>query len=296
MLNKVGRYCVKKIFILLCGLTLLLAGGAAAETQSLEKVARAYAVSQPGLQSYRTTIVSDNISRQMDRIMASLPADAPRPPQPEVVKYWSRATETSLVRAEGATVSPSVQEIVRKFSRDLTLELRSILLPAAKAGERARLLEKSRVKRSVNWIGEVRLETLVIDFAEPVDLNGAFYGPGLERPQRQIKQLVVDLDLDQEIVKRIEVTTAGGDTRLVEVRHYDIKGGLIPSEILVTSPDGSIDENFKIRVDLIDSFWLPVRMYHTLRKGDVIEDLYVKFLDYEVNLELPGAVRKHLQP
>jgi hypothetical protein len=286
---------VKKHLMLLAGLTFLLARGASADTQSLEKVARSYAVSQPGLQRYRTSIVTDKITQMLDKMTAGLPADAPRPPQPVVIKYWSRATESSLIRAEGADGFPYMQDIVQRFSGEFTLELRSFLLPAAKAGERARLLGKSRVKRSENQIGEMRIENLVIDFDEPVNLNGAFYGQGLEIPQQQIKQLVVDLDLDQEVVKRFEVTTASGDIRLVEVRHYAIKGGQVPSEILVTSPDGSIDEDFKIRVDLIDGFWLPVRMYHTSRKGDLTEDLYVKFLDYEVNLELPKTVREQLQ-
>ena len=281
---------------ILFGLLLLPASLVWAEYQTLEKVARTYAVAQPGLQSYKTTINTDKIGQLLEQMTAKLPADAPRPPVPKVVKYWSRATESSVIRAEGGNVFPYVQEMVKRFSTELAIELRSFLLPVAKAGERAALLEKSHIKRSENLLGETRIETLVIDFTEPADLNGAFYGYGLAIPQQQIKLLVIDLDLGHEIVRRFEVTTAAGELRTVEVRHFDIRGEELLNEIQVTSPDGLVDDRFKVRFDLIEGFWLPVRMYHDSLMGNQRESLYVKFIDYEVNADLPEDVNKLLQP
>jgi len=283
-----------KVFFLLAW-CLLQAAGVRAETQSLERVARAYAVAQPGLQSYRTTIETDAIQQILERMSADLPSGTPLPLEPKVVKYWSRETESSVVRAEGSNVLPLMQEVAQRLSAELTIELRSFLLPAAKAGERERLLEKARIQRSENRLGDTRTETLEIDFAEPVDLNGAFYGRGMEIPQEHIRRLVIDLDPDREILKRIEVTTATSDIRVLEARHYDIKGGELLNEIVITSPDGKVDDRFRVRFDLTEGFWLPVRMYHTHLDGEELVRLYVKFQDYEVNLELPAAIRSRLE-
>jgi len=287
---------MKTTMLLVLGCVLLSATPSQSEPLTLEKVARSYAVAQPGLQTYRATIDTDNTDQMLERMTANLPADAPRPPAPKLVKYWTRATERSLLRDEGSNAIQLLQDRVKRFPVEFTIELRAFLLPIDKAGERARLLEKSRIIRSENLLGETRIESLSIDFSEPADLNGAFYGRGLSIPQQRIKRLVIDLDLGQETVQRMEVTTSSGDYLTAEFRHYDIRGAKLLNEVVITSPDGAVDDRFKVRFDLVDGYWLPTRMYHTYLKGAELEKLYAKFIDYEVNVELPAEVRQQLLP
>jgi len=263
----------------------------AGEIQALEKVARAYAIGQPGLQAYRVTVTTDKISQMFAQMTASLPADAPRPPQPEVVKYWSRAADKAVIRAEGENVFPYMQELVQRFSTQFALDLRSFLLPVARSGDRALLLQNAEVQGSENRIGEVRLLSLAIDFGKPVDLQGAFYGEGLDLPQKQIRRLAIDLDLDLEVVKRIEIVPVAGTAITVEVRHLAVKAGQLPEEILITAPDGSVDDRFETGFDLIEGFWLPVRQVRELHRGDRQERFEVAFSDYRINPELPDEVR-----
>jgi hypothetical protein len=287
---------MKKPLLLVLGCVLLSATPSRSEPLALEKVARSYAVAQPGLQTYRATIDTDNTDQILERMTANLPADAPRPPAPKLVKFWARATERTLLWDEESNAFQLMQDMDKRYPAEFSIELRSFLLPIDKAGERARLLEKSRIIRSENLLGETRIESLSIDFTEPADLNGAFYGRGLSIPQERIKRLVIDLDLGQETVRRMEVTTSSGDFRTVEFRHYDIRGAKLLNEVLIASPDGAVDDRFKIRFDLVDGFWLPTRMYHTNLKGTLQEKLYAKFIDYEVNGELPAGVRQQLLP
>lgn len=281
---------------LLLGLCWLSASPAGAETRSLERVARAYAVAQPGLQSYRVTLDIDRLNQALEQWNAGLPSAAPQLEPPTVIKYWSRAVEKSLVHVAGATVAPLVAKLVEQSSAVLTIDLRSFLLPVDKAGERARLLENCRIVRSEHQFGQARIERLAIEFPGPTDLNGAFYGTGLAIPQRQVRRLVFEIDLSLETVRHIEVMTSPAELRIVELRHYDIREGQLLSEVMVTSPDGTVDDRFKLLFDLVAGFWLPVRLYHSSLAGTENQMLYVKFLDYEVNSGLPEGIRRQLQP
>jgi len=282
---------VKPFLMLLLLLPLAVPAWGAGEIQTLEKVARAYSIGQPGLQGYRVTVTTDKITQMLDQMTASLPADAPRPPQPEVVKYWSRSADKSIIRAEGENVFPYMQELVQRFSGQFALDLRSFLLPATRSGDRALLLQNAEVKGSENRIGEVRLLSLTIDFGAPVDLQGAFYGDGLDLPQKQIRRLAIDLDLDLEVVKRIEIAPIGGTPITVEVRHLAVKAGQLPEEILITAPDGSVDDRFQTSFDLIDGFWLPVKQVRTLHRGERQERMEVTFSNYRINPEFSEEVR-----
>lgn len=285
-----------KTWIVLMLLALLVTPAwAAGDIQELEKVARAYSIGQPGLQTYRATVVTDKIAQMLDQMTANLPADMPRPPQPEVVKYWSRSADKAVVVAEGENVFPYMQELVKRFSRQYILDLRNFLLPVTRSGDRALLLEKAQVKASENRIGEVRLLSLVINFPQPADLNGAFYGDGLDLPQKQIRRLSIDLDLGLEVVKRMEIVPVKGPSMTVEVRHLTVKAGQLPEQILITAPDGSIDDRFETSFDLVDGYWLPVKQVRVLHHGTHKDRLEVTFTDYQINPELPEAVRALLK-
>lgn len=284
-----------RCLVLLLGLCWLPAALAWAETRTLEQVARAYAVAQPGLQSYRVTLDIDRLNQVLEQWNTSQSSAASGEP-PTVFKFWSRTLEQSLVQVAGPSIPPLAQQWIEHYTAVLTIDLRSFLLPVDKAGERTRLLENSRIVRSEHRLGETRIESLAIEFPTPTDLNGAFYGTGLEIPQRQIRRLVFEFDLIQETVRHIEVMTSAAELRTVELRHYDIREGQLLNEVVVTSPDGTVDDRFKLRFDLVGGFWLPVRLnYSSLTSGE-IQRLYVKFLDYEVNSSLPDGILHQLQP
>jgi len=286
---------VRTIALLLAVLLYSASASAAVDLQPLEKVARAYAVGQPGLDTYRVTILTDKISEMLEKMTANLPPDVPRPPQPKISKYWSRVADRSLIRAEGPNVFPYMQEMVKRFSTQFTIEIRLFLLPVTEAARRAELLATAQVKISKNLIGDRQMLGVVIDFPRPTDLNGAFYGEGIGLPQTGVTRLTLDLDPELEIVNRMEIIAENHPLLAVDIRHLEVKAGRLPEQIMVTAPDGSVDDLLETNFDLKDGFWLPVRQARIVRRGGKADVVEVFFRDYDINIDLPEDVRQQLQ-
>ncbi|TYO98993.1 hypothetical protein EDC39_104117 [Geothermobacter ehrlichii] len=268
----------------------------AAEVPVLEKVARAYAKRQPALENYVVTVETDRIRQTIEQMTASLPADVPRPPAPVIRKYWKRSSGKSLIRAEGANVFPLMRQMAQRFSRQFALELFDFFLPAGRGGDRARFFDAAEVKVVENDLAGVRLQSVTLQFAEPVDLGGAFYGDGFGLPQKGVRRLVIDVDPEKEVVKRIEITTADDRILTLEARYREVSSGLLPEELMLTSFDGSLDARLETVFKQFDGIWLPVRQTRSIRRGERQDAMTVSFVDYEVNTSFAPEVEKLLAP
>ncbi|ORJ59868.1 hypothetical protein [Geothermobacter hydrogeniphilus] len=285
-----------KSLLLLPVLLLLALPALADELQSVEMVARAYAKKQPALENYQVTIQTDQIARMIERMTANLPVDAPRPESPVVRKYWQRNTGKSLFRAEGPNVFPYMQEMVQRFSRDFALELYSFLLPAGRSADRAAFAARAEVKVADNDLAGVKLQTTTLKFKTPVDLKGAFFADGLGLPQRQVTRLVIDVNPEQEILTRLELTQVDGQVLTLEVRYREVPAGQLPEEFMLTSLDGRVDTRFATRFELVDDIWLPASQERIVLHDGRKEVVKVDFVDYRVNVDFPRDIRKLLAP
>ena len=135
---------------------------------------------------------------------------------------------------------------------------------------------------------------LEITFAQPTDLEQAFYVDGLRLPQKQIKSLVFDVDGTTGTVNELGITTEDKLQLIVEIRYIEVANGHIPERFKVTSPDGKVDDLFEIQFTDIDGFFLASRMQRTIRRPDHQENLEVVFKNYRINQPLPLEIRNRL--
>lgn len=285
-----------RLFILLLLLALCLPepSPAAFDPALLEEVSRSYARLQPGLDTYQVDLETAQIEVMLSRMTANMPPEMPRPKVPTLRKYWVRQPGAMLIRAEGQNVFPYMQQMVERFSREFALELRSLFLPVQEAENRRLLLRKAEVRTFEAQLGETRTLSVEIDFAAPTDLGQAFYAEGLELPRQGVTRLTLDLDPDLDILRRMEISAVDSPRFSVEIRHRDIPPGQLPGEILITTPDGRIDERFLTTFDTIDGFRLPVEQVHSIERPGRHETISVRFRNYRINIPLPADVLRQL--
>jgi hypothetical protein len=281
--------------LLLAALVLLPALPAAAgDVALLDRVGAGYAALQPGLENYRVTLKTDKFEEMVARMTAGMPPDLPRPTPPQLVKYWSRASGTSLIRGEGGNVFPYMQEMIGRLSAQFAVDLRTLFLPASGAARRAGLLAAARVETSETATEKGPTVAVDIAFAAPTDLGGAFYGEGLELPQNAIRALRFELDPSKPLVRGLTITPAEGPTVTVAVTHLMVEGGWLPERITLTAADGSRDGLFVTTFGEVAGYWLPLRQERALRTQQGSETLTVVFAGYQLNTSLPSDVEKAL--
>lgn len=280
---------IRCVLLLLCLLAIPPAAMAAFDPAPIENVSRAYAAIQPGLETYRVDIETSKLGEMLARMTAGMPPEARRPVSPVLRKYWSRAAGTSVIRAEVPDVFPYMQELVGRFSAEFAVDLRSMFLPLAAAEQRRTLLRAAAVKSYETQLEQARTQNIEITFREPLDVEGAFYGTGLDLPRQAVKSLNMELDPNRKILKRLDITTV--DHRLtVEIRHQEVQGGSLPGEIRVTTPDGSIDDGFATTFGEIEGYLLPTEQVRTVRRPGRQETLTVRFTGYRLNLPMPEDI------
>lgn len=267
---------------------------AAVDPAPLEKVSRALTAVQPGLKNYLVTVQTSKIEEMLKRMTANMPPDMPRPAVPVLRKYWLRSAGAALIRAEGESVFPYMQEMAARFSREFAVDLWSLFLPARAADRRRALLGSAAGQIYETRLEQSRTLTVAVTFPAPADLDGAFYGYGLDLPQQGVKTLVFDIDPDLQILKRLEITTDPDRHVIVEVRYAEVKEGHLPQEIRITTPDGSIDDRFATTFGPAEGYLLPVRQVHLMHRPDHQETITVDFSGYRVNTSFPDEVMKQL--
>jgi len=258
--------------------------------QLLARISRAYNDGQSGLKQYQVTVETDKIAELLAQMTASLPKDAPRPEQPMIRKYWLRSSGRTLMRAEGLNVFPFMQEMVGRFSREFSIDLHQFLLPAGRSGIRQQILATAKISQSDSQVAGAHRISFEILFPVATDLQQAFFAEGLNLPQNQVEKLVLDVDPDQLIVSRLEISQPGKPALTVEVRHQKVAVGQLPSEIRVSTPDGSIDDLFRTEFVQLETFWLPSRQERISRRGGLESRMQVGFKDYQLNGPLPPGV------
>ncbi len=262
----------------------------------LEEVSQRNAALQPGLENYQARVETTKFADMLRQMTANMPPELPRPETPVLRKYWDRSTGATLIRAEGVNVFPYMQEMVRRFSAEFAVELRSLFLPASMVGARRALLEGATGTSSETLMEKQRLLTLQISFPAPVDLKGSFYGEGLDLPQRQVRQLLLDIDPERDLLRRLEIVTADGKRVAAEIRYQERKGEAFPQEVRITAPDGSIDDLFVTTFCEVEGFLLPLRQEREISRPDRKETITVSFSEYRVNISIPVEIHREPVP
>jgi hypothetical protein len=285
---------VRTLLTLLALLLSLQPALALDSAEALERVSRAYAVGQPGLQNYQATVTSEPL-RQLLNVASLSHLDALLASQPPIHKYWARGAAAPAFLAEGQNPPAPLRAAAAHLDEVFGLDLQRLFLPADRANLRAALLARAEVITTENRLGEQLLLSASLGFAVPVDLDGAFFSGRLGLPQQQVRRLVIDLDLDREVVRRLEVDTADGRILTMEVRHHEARGGHLPQELILTAPDGSVDDRFQTLFKQVDGYWLPDQQTRSRHHGAEVQSETVSFPDYRLNVALPDKVRRLLQ-
>ncbi|ALC17797.1 hypothetical protein DSOUD_3071 [Desulfuromonas soudanensis] len=258
--------------------------GAEFDPAPIEAVAAAYAEVQPGLDRYQAVIETDRIAEIFRTMTAGIPPDLPRPTPPTLILFWSRDTGETTISAAHPQPFPTMEEMIRHFSRKFALDMPGLFLPVRGAAERRRLLKAAEVRVSESQLGAARSLTISATFRDPVALGGAFYHRALSLPQKEIVSLAMDFDPIQKVLRRLDVGTASGQRLSAELRHLPCRNGYLLNEVLITSPDGRIDDRLKITFAEVSGFLLPARQERKSRRPEGEERTTVTFVGHRVNL------------
>jgi len=272
---------VSTIFL---ALSLIVPTIATAQTELLEQVSSQYKDVYPGLVSYRVKVKTNKLAEILDRMTASIPKDVPRPEKPDLMKFWNRKYGT-VIRSMTVTSAPYQQQMIDRFSKRFAIDLGTLFLPAEKTEERKQLLAKASIKSATSEIAGERIQQFELTFKEPTNLGGAFYGTALELPQRAIKRLTIDIDTKRLTLVHLGIESEESSPLSIEVRHIEAGEDFLPSEVLITSPDGSIDERFVTTFKTIEGYLLPVKQERFFQHPGSDESLTAEFSDYELKLE-----------
>lgn len=249
-----------------------------AQEELIEAVSTNYAAAHPGLASYQVRLKTDKIAEMIAQMTAKLPPDMARPGEPELIKYWVRGRGFTI-RASGP-VMPTMQQMIARFSEQFSVDLSSFFLPLDQRTQRNALLKQAKVISADNVIGSERLHGVEILFAKPTDLAGAFYGTSLNLPQQAVTRLVLDIDTQKKLLRQMVIEAEGGSRLTVDIRHADLPGVPLPSEIRITSPDGSIDDRFTTTFTEVSGFRLPAKQERQIRRPERTETFIVEFFNY----------------
>lgn len=273
-------------------ITLLLPAPALADERlaNLEAAAPAPDLLQPGLENFRATVVTERIAATLQALTAGMPADAPRPEVPTVVKYWRRGTPGGLIVAEGAHPHPYLQKMVQHFSSSLAIDPELLLLPPAAAADRQRLTAAATIRNSETRVADSVLQRVEIVFPAPTEIGNAFYGEALRLPHKGVVRLTFDINAGTKTVSELAVHTAEGRHLVAEFRYRTLPGGAVPTRVQVTSPDGKIDDLLEVSFAEVGGYLVPATTLRVLQRPDLRDRLEVSFQEYRINQPFPDEV------
>ena len=282
------------LFALLC-LALALPASLMAEgnMEVIESVAAVNAQLQPGLQNYLAIVEAPRIQELVTRLSNALPTED-TPPLPVIKRFWQR-NGSILVFVEETQRPPYVEQLVTLLSGRLAVEPLEMLLPTERAAQRHELLKSASIMRSEVVLADNLIKRLEISFPQPTDLDGAFYVEEIHLPQEQVSELVFDIDTRTNTINELLVASGSGLRLTAEIRYLAVPGGYIPERIKITSPDGTIDDLFEIEFTEIESYLLPARMLHIIRRPEFEENLEIFFKDYQVNQPVSENLQERLK-
>ena len=263
------------------------------ELAVLESVVAAGEQVQPELQNYLATIETKRVEEMMARLTEGTPPDVKSPPLPLINKFWQRKGQR-LVYASNAEAAPSFEKIDLQMLADLAVDLSEILLPAGRADQRQDLVKNAKLTLSDVALADNLIHRLEITFAQPTDLEQAFYADGIGLPQQQIKTLVFDVDGTTGTVNELGILADNELQLTVEIRYIEVTGGHLPERFKVTSPDGKIDDLFETKFTEVKGYILPLSTKRTIRRPDFREDTEVLFKNYRINQQIPAELQNRL--
>lgn len=263
------------------------------ELTILESVVAASARVQPELQNYLATVETSRIDEILARLAVASTPDGKPPAPPVINKFWQRKGK-GLIYVSESQFPPAAAEQVQQISADLAVDLNDILLPAEQAGQRRDLVKGAKITLSDVALADRLIHHLEITFAEPTDLEQAFYADGIRLPQKRITALVFDIDSTTETVSELRILAEDGMQLTVEIRYIEVPGGHVPERIKVTSPDGKIDDLFETVFSDVGGYLLPSSTQRTIRRPDLLDKTQVIFKNYRVNQQIPADLQDRL--
>ena len=278
------------VFLILIVPTLLFA---AADLTALESVVAANQRVQPGLQNYHATIETSRIGEMMGHLAKDLPPDVNPPAPPVINKFWQRRSK-GRVYTDSPQLVPNIEKMVQQISSDLAIELNEMLLPPERAGQRQALVKGAKITSSDVALADKLIHHLEITFAQPTDLDQAFYVNAMRLPQQQVRSLVFDVDSTNDSLNELGIVADNGLQLTVEIRYIKVAGGHLPERFKVTSPDGKIDDLLEAKFTDVDGYLLPSSILRTIRRPDLQENLEILFKDYRVNQPIPVDLQNSL--
>ena len=285
------RSCLAGLTFLILALPSLLF--ASNDLAILESVVAAGERVQPELQNYLVTIETMRLDAEAAELTEAAPPEDQETAAPLISKFWQRQGK-GLVYASSPEVTPSGETQARQVFADLAVDLNDILLPSERTEQRQNLVREAKITLSDVALADRLIHHLEIIFAQPTDLDQAFYADGIHLPQKQIKGLVFDVDSTTATVNELGIITADDVQLTVEIRYIEVPGGHIPERIKVTSPDGKIDDLFATSFTNVEGFVLPSSSQRTIRRPDVRENTEVLFKNYRVNQQIPADLQNRL--
>jgi hypothetical protein len=259
---------------------LLLPISAFSQPSLIEDVSRTYVEAQPALESYQVELKTDKIKEMIARMTASMPADMPRPAEPQMIKFWHRKMGTTI-RATGS-VMPNMQQMVNRFSQHFAVDLDRFFFPPDQIDQRATLLKQAEIKSSDTQIGTATLHDIELLFAQPATVAGAFYSNGLDLPQAGITRLEFEIDPNKKLLHQIIIESTGMPQLTVAIRHTEFAGKEFPVDIRITSPDGKIDDHFVTTMGEVSGFTLPIKQVRNTHRQGVVDEMQVEFFNYKI--------------
>lgn len=267
---------------------------AASQLEILETVVAANEKAQPGLINYHVNVETSRIKQMMARLTKGIPPEVQPPPAPQIHKFWQRSGE-GLVYASNTEAAPYVEKMMQQASSHLAIELNEMLVPAGKSKQREDLVKGAEITLSEVALTDKLIRRLEITFAEPTDLDQAFYLSGMRLPQKQVTKLHFDIDAEAGTVNEMSLVLENGLRLTLEVRYITVPGGALPERFRITSPDGSIDDLFEVKFTEVDGFVLPESMRRTINRPNLQDDLEVLFKNYRVNQPIPADIQDRLK-
>ena len=283
-----------KHLILLLSLLIPAPGVWAMDADLLQQSSLAMNNQQPALMTYRAVVETDHVDTMLARMTANMPPGMARPQVPTLVKYWDRERNAFVVLPEGGNVFPYMQEMIQRFSSEFAVDLYGLFLPPHASDEREKLMAQTVVARWEEAGPDGLLNAVELRFARPADLDGAFYRDGLGLPQRGVERLLLAIDPERKLLRRLDVTPAAGPPFTVALT-FEPHGDLfLPAQLQLRGDGGRAESLVRTAFAERDGFWVPVQQQQTIRRGEQTEERLVNFVDYRINIPLPPEVAQRL--
>lgn len=283
--------------LLLIPVIILLASSVAAGGEGasylLAGVERGSGDAYKGLSTYVCDVRPSNVDAIIQRMTANMPPDMKRPEPPKLRKYWDRAKGMVVVPASRSEY-PYMDDMVKRMSRQFSIDLDRFFFPADSKVKRSSLLKQASVRSS----GKNGSTVVLIEFAKPVDIGNLFFKSGLAIPTANVERIEIEFSCaDKDHIRSMTLLYGSGSafTDCIIVAEYERTEGvcLLKTLRVRTSDGSSLLAEFSTVYSRVQGYFLPVKQTRLI-EGTLVPDelrqVDAEFSGYLLNVKLPAAV------